>query len=77
VADAEKTVLKTIRSLLKRREGGDVEVNFESGLYDDLMLDSLETAEFSAALEDDLGSDPYTEGVVPQTVGEVIEFYER
>lgn len=76
VPDAERTVLQTLRSLLKRREA-EVEVNLSSDLYDDLMLDSLETAELSAALEDDLGRDPYSEELRPRTVAEVIEFYEK
>jgi acyl carrier protein len=76
VADAEKTVLKTLRSLLRRREA-EVDVSRDSDLYDDLMLDSLETAELSAALEDDLGSDPYSAELTPRTVAEVIEFYEK
>jgi acyl carrier protein len=76
VADAEKTVVEALHSLLRRRKENAVEVTLESSLYDDLMLDSLEVAEFSAVLEDDLGSDPYSEGIVPQTVGEVIAFYD-
>jgi acyl carrier protein len=40
-----------------------------------LELDSLETARFAAMLEDELGTDPYTEGEVPLTVGDVIGFY--
>lgn len=38
-------------------------------------LDSLETAELSALLEDEFGSDPYSEGELPQTVGEILGFY--
>jgi hypothetical protein len=38
-------------------------------------MDSLELSELSAALEDDLGSDPYTEGLIPETVGELVSFY--
>jgi acyl carrier protein len=44
-------------------------------LYDDLHFDSLEVAELSATLEDDLGRDPYSEGLVPRTVAEVVAFY--
>ena len=80
MADAESTVLNAIRSLLKRRNA-DLEVTPEitpdSDLYDDLMLDSLETAEFSVALEEDLGSDPYSNDLKPRTVAEVIGFYEK
>ncbi|CAN5671420.1 hypothetical protein BH20ACT2_BH20ACT2_23340 [soil metagenome] len=76
MADAKDVVVKSIRSLLKRRKT-DVEVELDSGLYDDLQLDSLEVAELSAVLEDDLGSDPYSEGEAPRTVGEVVEFYDK
>lgn len=75
--DTTSTVFTAIRGLLRRKEADDVEVSLDAGLYDDLMLDSLDAAELSATLEDDLGYDPYSEGLVPRTVGEVIEFYER
>ncbi len=38
-------------------------------------LDSLETAELSATLEDTYGSDPYSTGEMPQTLGEIQAFY--
>lgn len=38
-------------------------------------LDSLETAELSATLEDLYGSDPYSAGLMPQTLGEILTFY--
>jgi acyl carrier protein len=76
LADAEKAVLKAVRGLLKRRKEREVEVSLDSELYDDLQLDSLEVAELSATLEDDLGRDPYSEGLVPRTVAEVIDFYD-
>lgn len=74
--DTEKTIVKSIRALLKRREQTDVDVDVNADLYDDLHLDSLEVAELSATLEDDLGRDPYSEGLVPRTVAEVVEFYD-
>ena len=77
VADAQETVLKALKSLLERREEQVADVRLDSDLYDDLMMDSLEVAEFSAELEDYLGSDPYSEGLMPTTVGEVIAFYDR
>ena len=74
--DAEKTVLKSLRSLLKRKKDAPDEIDMNADLYEDLKLDSLETAELSAALEDDLGKDPYTEGQVPRTAAEIVQFYE-
>jgi acyl carrier protein len=42
---------------------------------DGIGLDSLETAELSSMLEDELGRDPFSEGLLPQTVGELLDFY--
>jgi acyl carrier protein len=39
-------------------------------------LDSLETAELSALLEDEFGADPFNDSIeMPQTVGEILAFY--
>jgi acyl carrier protein len=76
VPEAKETVVKAIRGLLRRRKDDAVEVDLDSDLYDDLSLDSLEVAELSAVLEDDLGRDPYSEGQTPRTVAEVVEFYD-
>lgn len=76
LSDAEQSVLSAVKGLLRRRKSNVTEVSRDTDLYDDLELDSLEVAELSAALEDDLGRDPYSEGVVPRTIGEVVDFYE-
>ncbi len=73
--NAETTIVSTIRSLLERREVVDVEITPDARIQEDLGLDSLEVAELSATLEDDLGRDPYTEGLIPSTVGELLAFY--
>jgi acyl carrier protein len=39
-------------------------------------LDSLETAELSALLEDEFGADPFSTEEMPQTVGEILAFYD-
>ncbi|MFW5941327.1 MAG: acyl carrier protein [Chloroflexota bacterium] len=39
-------------------------------------LDSLDTAAFSAMLEATFGADPYSAGVFPETVADVVRFYE-
>ncbi len=74
MADAEEAVVKSIRRLVRRRKK-DVEIDPNADLYEDLGLDSLEVAELSASLEDDLGSDPYSAGQTPRTVAEVVDFY--
>lgn len=73
--DAETTIVAAIQTLLERRGEGEVAIKPESKLSEELSLDSLELAELSAALEDDLGSDPYTEGLIPETVAELVGFY--
>jgi acyl carrier protein len=40
-----------------------------------LELDSLEAAELSAELEDALGSDPFSSGATPKTIGDVVGFF--
>jgi acyl carrier protein len=49
----------------------------DTGLWGDgLELDSLEAAELSAMLEDELGSDPFSAGdEMPEKVGDVVAFY--
>jgi acyl carrier protein len=66
---------QTLQKFLERSNRSP-EVDASAGLYaDGLGLDSLETAELSAFLEDEIGTDPFTEGLLPQTVGELLEFY--
>ena len=69
----------TIRSFLERQNGGsvDIDVDAETRLFGEgLGLDSLQTAELSVMLEDEIGRDPFSEGELPQTVGEILAFYE-
>lgn len=75
MSDPGATVVAAITMLLARRAADDVTITPESAITEDLGLDSLEVAELSAILEDDLGSDPYSEGIVPRTVGELVAFY--
>lgn len=71
-ADVQKTVTDFLTSIDKLPEGFGV----DTALYaDGAELDSLETAELSATLEDVHGSDPYSVGDMPQTLGEILAFY--
>ncbi len=74
-SQVEATIMSAIRSIVERRSGDEIAVGRTSNLYDDLSMDSLEVAELSSVLEDDLGSDPYSAGLVPQTVAEILSFY--
>lgn len=39
-------------------------------------LDSLDAAELSAVLEDELGSSPFDASEMPETVGDIVAFYD-
>jgi acyl carrier protein len=67
---------QTFRSFLQRVQK---DVEFERGtpLYaDGIGLDSLETAELSALLEDECGRDPFSSETMPQTVGDILDFFD-
>lgn len=67
----------TIRTFLERVEKPVESLTPDLDLYaDGIGLDSLETAELSALLEDTFGTDPFsTEEEMPQTVGDILRFY--
>ncbi|HWA65935.1 MAG TPA: phosphopantetheine-binding protein [Mycobacteriales bacterium] len=75
---AQETVHRAIADLLSRRDGDGVAVAItdDTRIYDELEMDSLEVAELSVLLEDEFGKDPYSEGLVPQTVGELVGFFD-
>jgi acyl carrier protein len=64
-----------IREFLSHHNKG-ADIDLTTSLFaEGLELDSLATAELSAVLEDAVGQDPFSEGDMPQTVGEVLDFY--
>lgn len=65
-----------VRDFLRRIKK-DADASTSTELYaDGIGLDSLETAELSALLEDEFGTDPFsTAAELPQTLGEVLDFY--
>jgi acyl carrier protein len=66
----------TLRSFLERMDK-DTAFDRSTPLYaDGLGLDSLQTAELSAVLEDELGTDPFSADTMPQTVGDIVDFYD-
>ena len=65
-----------IEALFGYRGEDPPEIELGSRLGADLDLDSLELAELSAMLEDEFGRDPYSVGIVPETVGDVVAFFE-
>lgn len=76
VASPQTTAEQTIRTFLARAKKP-VDADLDTGLFaDGLALDSLETAELSVMLEEDLGTDPFSAGELPQTIREILDFYE-
>lgn len=71
----ESIIVATIEELVQRRGGSGIVVRSESNLLDDLGMDSLELAELSAVLADEVGSEPFSEGILPETVAELVAFY--
>lgn len=75
MGSSQHDVDQTIRSFLSRVNKL-VEFDASTPLYaEGIGLDSLETAELSATLEDEFGSDPFSTGSMPQTVGDIVDFY--
>lgn len=76
--DVQGQIIAIIAGLLERADKGDVAVALDTQLHGDegLGLDSLETAELSALLEDEFGSDPFGADLMPETIGEIVAFYE-
>jgi acyl carrier protein len=76
MADAERDVARTVRSFIsqvKKRKRG---VELDASLYSaGIGLDSLDVAELSAVLEDEFGTDPFSDGQMPETIGEIVAFY--
>ena len=71
-------VRQTVSDFLVRVKKGRDELPDDLALFGDgLALDSLEAAELSVVLEDAYGRDPFSAGgELPQTVGDVLSFYE-
>lgn len=77
MSEVADSILRIVESLLRAAGKADVKVGLDDALHgeDGLGLDSLQTAELSATLEDEFGTDPFSEGLVADTVGEIVSFY--
>jgi len=65
-----------IREILAEVTKREIVAGLDTPLYaEGIEIDSLETAEFSAALEAEFGSDPFLADEMPQTIGEILAFY--
>lgn len=69
-------VEKTINDFLERVEKKPSTLAPEAVLHaDGIGLNSLEIAELSAILEDEFGVDPFSSDEMPETVGDILNFY--
>ena len=76
MAAAHADVVEAIQAFLVRVQKP-ADLTPETQLYaEGIGLDSLETAELSALLEDEFGADPFSSEEMPQTVGEILAFYD-
>jgi acyl carrier protein len=76
MTDFQGSIMSIVTTLLERSDKGEVAVALDTAIHGDgLGLDSLETAELSAMLEDEFGTDPFGAGLMPETVGEIVDFY--
>ncbi|GAA3530626.1 phosphopantetheine-binding protein [Nocardioides daeguensis] len=75
--DIESRIVTIVTELLERSDREDKTVSLGATLHgeDGLGLDSLETAELSAILEDEFGTDPFGAGLLPETVTDIVAFY--
>jgi acyl carrier protein len=71
-------ILGVIRECMRRASLPSRPLDRDTGLYaDGIGFDSLATAELSAMLEDEFGTDPFLEADLPQNVGDILDFYGR
>ena len=78
IVGAQQTKAREVISQFLARMGKSRDpLTDDTALYGDgLELDSLEVAELSAMLEDELGTDPFSaDGDIPETVGQILAFY--
>lgn len=70
-------VEKTVTDFLVRIDKRGADFTTSTPLYaDGAGLDSLETAELSAVLEDAFGTDPFSADRMPETVADIVAFYD-
>ncbi len=73
----EQRVVKVVQGLLARQKRSADAMNSKTPLYaGGLGFDSLAAAELSTLLEMEFGKDPYSDGKVPQTIGDIVGYYD-
>ena len=70
-------VVEILTTLLERRKKPVPPLRADSALFTDgLNLDSLEMTELAAMLDAEYGRDPFSDGELPETIGEIVRYYE-
>jgi acyl carrier protein len=70
-------IIGLIKELLARKGVAVAAIDDTSSLHEGgVGLDSLDTAELSVVLEQELGHDPYSGGRFPATVGDLVAYYQ-
>ncbi len=76
MVNSPASVERTVVEFLTRLDKLPADFGPETPLYaDGADLDSLETAELSATLEDVHGTDPFSGAEMPQTTADILAFY--
>jgi acyl carrier protein len=78
MADSKNDAASTVRSFVARVKKRKKAVDLDVSLYSEgIGLDSLDVAELSAVLEDEFGMDPFSNGLMPETIGDIVAFYDE
>jgi acyl carrier protein len=78
MADSPHDAASTVRSFVARVKKRKKSVELDVSLYSEgIGLDSLDVAELSAVLEDEFGLDPFSNGLMPETIGDIVAFYDE
>ena len=78
MADPNHDAASTVRSFVSRVKKRKKAVELDVSLYSEgIGLDSLDVAELSAVLEDEFGKDPFSNGLMPETIEEIVAFYDE
>jgi acyl carrier protein len=76
LADRDSATEQRVRAILAQVKNREVDAELDTPLYaEGIELDSLETAEFSALLEAELGADPWAGDVMPESIGDILAFF--
>ena len=75
-AEIQRAVDTVFSNLMNDRGTTLADIDPDRGLYEDgYGLDSMDTATLSAMLSERFEDDPYTAGIFPRNIAEIVEYY--